>query len=92
VTWPGSWAGRVLQWLWPAPGSTATTYPKPRPREFEKFLECYFCGSKEFHEGPSGGASMNVTCAGCGARFNIALVPGGPLFQEELSPPKPRNT
>jgi len=34
---------------------------------------CPDCGSGKFKEGPSGGMSTNVKCAGCGHWFNLAL-------------------
>ena len=34
---------------------------------------CPDCGSGKFMEGPSGGMSTNVKCAGCGHWFNLAL-------------------
>src|SRR5262245_30469639 len=69
------------------PRSVPGRYPKPKPKELAWFRECYFCGSQAYYEGPSGGLSMNITCAGCGARFNVAFLPNGIAFQEELSGP-----
>ncbi len=43
---------------------------------FEKHNCCPDCGSDSFYEGPSGGGAQNVSCAGCGHRFNLGL----PLF------------
>ena len=60
---------------------------KPHGSRVSRFTKCSFCGSGEFYEGPQGGAAMNVTCAGCGARFNIGLVPGGPVLLDTLSGP-----
>lgn len=34
---------------------------------------CPDCGSTSFYEGPSGGISTNVMCAGCKHRFNFSL-------------------
>lgn len=31
---------------------------------------CPDCGSEKFYEGPSGGMSINIKCAGCGSWFN----------------------
>jgi len=47
---------------------------------FLKYNACPDCGSESFHEGPSGGMSQNVTCAGCKHRFNLAL----PVFIERI--------
>lgn len=44
---------------------------------------CPFCGASEWLEGPSGGASTNFQCEGCGARYNLAFG-GGSLFLAEL--------
>jgi uncharacterized protein (DUF983 family) len=41
---------------------------------------CPDCGRSRFLRGPSGGLSVNVECAACGQRFNIALAPGGDLM------------
>jgi len=99
--WHRLWHGRPLQARWPlsAPPpvpqipdqSTGPKrgYPKPRPRELAPFSECYHCGSTGYYEGPTGGLSMNITCSGCGARFNVCFLPDGIYFQEELSGPKP---
>ena len=49
----------------------------------DAFLEhncCPDCGSQKFAEGPSGGMSQNVQCAGCNHWFNLAL----PLFIERI--------
>jgi len=71
-------------WISPPPKDI---YPKPKPKEFDKFNECYYCGCTSYYEGASGGASMNITCADCGARFNIYILPDGIHFGEELEPP-----
>jgi len=47
---------------------------------FLKYNACPDCGSEKLYEGPCGGASQNVTCAGCGHRFNLGL----PLFIERI--------
>jgi len=44
---------------------------------------CPDCGSKTFHEGPAGGASVNVQCSECGHWFNMAL----PLFVDRIHLP-----
>jgi len=40
------------------------------------------CGSSEAYEGPSGGVSTNIECAGCGQRWNVARW-GGRVFHAE---------
>ena len=47
---------------------------------FQKHRCCPDCGSKEFFDGPSGGAAINIKCAGCGHWFNNAL----PLFVQRI--------
>jgi hypothetical protein len=48
-------------------------------REFVKWVEfgvCPDCASTDqWQEGPSGGSCMNIRCAGCGSKFNIAIPP-----------------
>ena len=51
------------------------------------FRKCSFCGWDRFYEGPSGGLSQNMTCSRCGARFNIGLLPDGPILLNTLSGP-----
>lgn len=58
----------------------------------EKILRrgrCPDCGRDKFREGPSGGMSLNIECAGCGSRFNV-----DPVFTPERisdrSPGRPR--
>jgi len=61
---------------------------------------CPDCGGDDFREGPSGGMSTNIMCAGCGARFNMSpfgaerigdpVVPVGclpALFEEDVQTP-----
>jgi rRNA maturation protein Nop10 len=50
---------------------------------FLKYKCCPDCGSKTYHEGPAGGASINIQCDGCGHNFNMAL----PLFVERINIP-----
>jgi hypothetical protein len=40
---------------------------------FMEYNACPDCGSTKFMEGPSGGMSTNVKCAGCGHWFNMSL-------------------
>jgi len=47
---------------------------------FLKYNACPDCGSEKLYEGPSGGMSQNVTCAGCEHKFNLAL----PVFIERI--------
>ena len=35
-------------------------------------LKCPDCASTGFYDGPCGGASQNISCAGCGSRFNTS--------------------
>jgi hypothetical protein len=53
----------------------------------DAFTGCTFCSHDRFYEGPSGGAAQNITCAQCGARFNIGLLPDGPILLDVLSGP-----
>ncbi len=45
------------------------------------FKACPDCGSTKFYEGPHGGMSVNIKCAGCGHRFNVM----GPFGVERIS-------
>lgn len=45
--------------------------PTVEQRAFYGLHQMPCCGAGEFHPGPQGGMSMNVTCCGCGARWNI---------------------
>jgi len=38
----------------------------------EKKMPC--CGCEDFIEGPSGGMSINILCANCGAKFNMTPI------------------
>jgi hypothetical protein len=40
--------------------------------ELEIKHRCPFCRKNNFREGPSGGISVNIYCANCGAGFNIS--------------------
>jgi hypothetical protein len=53
------------------------------------FRQCPHCGSWHFLPGPTAGLSENVECEGCGARFNVAYLPGGPFLDREIRPPDP---
>jgi len=56
---------------------------------FTPFRECPHCGSTLFLPGPRGGASMNVTCAECLARFNVVMSKQAPIkLIEHLSGPR----
>lgn len=37
---------------------------------------CPDCGGSEFLDGPRGGLSRNMSCAGCGSEYNIARYEG----------------
>jgi hypothetical protein len=60
---------------------------KPSDQEItdymRKYNRCPDCGCDGFLEGPSGGLSQNVECAGCGARFNMM----GPFGVERIGEP-----
>jgi hypothetical protein len=43
--------------------------------------KCPDCGAGKFWEGPSGGMSVNITCCGCGHKFNNSM----PLAFERIS-------
>ena len=47
---------------------------------FNEIKGCPDCGSKSFYEGPSGGMSQNMKCAGCSHWFNLGL----PLFVQRI--------
>lgn len=46
----------------------------------QTYRRCPDCGSEHIVEGPSGGASTNVKCTGCGHYFNLGI----PLFVERI--------
>jgi hypothetical protein len=37
---------------------------------------CPDCGRFDFLRGPAGGLSVNIECAACGSRFNVARIRG----------------
>jgi len=41
---------------------------------FNEHRCCPDCGTKEFYEGPRGGMSTNIKCAGCSHKFNRSPV------------------
>ena len=43
----------------------------PLIRDFYGKNKMPCCGSISYYEGPTGGASMNITCTECKKRFNI---------------------
>ena len=47
---------------------------------FNEHKACPDCGSSQFYEGPSGGMTTNMKCAGCGHWFNVGL----PLFVQRI--------
>jgi hypothetical protein len=55
-----------------------------RERAAIKNSQCPDCGSKEFIQGPSGGMTVNVECAGCGSKFNVGSI-NGTVFGERIS-------
>lgn len=69
-------------------------YPDLTPDQHTALLNdtCPDCGSKTWEHGPRAGYSQNFTCAGCGARFNVAkfirYVDGQRIgFTERVSAP-----
>jgi len=42
------------------------------------------CGSTKFYEGPRGGACINVECAKCCHRWNIAIIDGSLYIVNDL--------
>ena len=50
---------------------------------------CPDCQSRDIIPGPRGGLSQNVTCGGCGARFNVAKFEGRVFFVERIDRPGP---
>ena len=42
-------------------------------KHIEDHGTCPDCGSGQFWEGPSGGLSVNITCCGCGHKFNNSM-------------------
>lgn len=46
-------------------------------------LVCPKCEGDEFYKGPEGGATMNVKCANCGHRMNVAFTGHGFLIINE---------
>jgi hypothetical protein len=42
-------------------------------KHMEIHRKCPDCGSSQFFEGPSGGMSMNISCCGCGHKFNNSM-------------------
>lgn len=51
---------------------------------FQIHRNCPDCGSKSFLEGPSGGMSTNMKCAGCDSEFNISMWVGDIMFVERI--------
>lgn len=52
--------------------------------ELKTQLECPRCKGKEFQLGPRGGAARNIRCV-CGCELNVAKLPDGRFFIEELT-------
>jgi ribosomal protein S27E len=50
---------------------------------------CPDCGGRQIIPGPRGGLSQNLTCGGCGSRFNVAKYQGQVFFAERLDTPGP---
>ncbi len=63
-----------------ATGESTPVSESPEGKMWAK-IEAGVCPScmdtnAKFREGPSGGMSVNISCAGCGARFNVTPVIG----------------
>jgi len=51
---------------------------------------CPDCGGLVFLPGPRGGAAVNISCADCGSRFNVAAPDYGVIFYaERIGKPHP---
>lgn len=46
---------------------------------------CPDCGAGGFLRGPAGGMNVNIECAGCGSRFNVAHVEGELIHAERIN-------
>ncbi len=46
------------------------TEAEPEPEGEQNNIRCPNCGNTKWYEGPSGGMSVNIKCAGCGLWFN----------------------
>jgi hypothetical protein len=46
--------------------------------------QCPFCHCRTFYDGPRGGASQNIMCAGCGSIFNLPDRLHYPPFMGQL--------
>lgn len=46
---------------------------------------CPDCGADQFRRGPAGGASVNIECAGCGARFNVCSYAGQLILAQRIA-------
>jgi ribosomal protein S27E len=44
---------------------------------------CPDCGGTQIEVGPSGGISHNVTCVGCGSRFNLHVAYGHGIIRAD---------
>lgn len=42
---------------------------------------CPDCHGTQWLEGPEGGLCINLKCPTCGARINVARIPGVPLYE-----------
>ncbi|HXV27104.1 MAG TPA: hypothetical protein VD862_03740 [Candidatus Paceibacterota bacterium] len=67
-------------------GRTELTASERRYIEVTKG-KCPDCDGGKLLQGPEGGACMNVLCAGCGAKFNLAFGFGGILFGSRIGEP-----
>lgn len=47
-----------------------------------KKKNCPYCGGR-LYDGPTAGLSVNFICDGCGARLNLAIIPGHGIWKGE---------
>jgi hypothetical protein len=58
--------------------------------ELEKMSagRCPDCDHKGFRVGPKGGASINIECCGCGARYNVTNIGWNIVLGQRISAAK----
>lgn len=60
------------------------TEPTDRVLQALSAGECPDCGGMEFLRGPSGGVAVNIKCARCQSKFNVAETETGLFFAERI--------
>lgn len=79
------WFEKLRLWMNPpAARSGPITDPVELRDWFEDNFSCPDCKSEHFLEGPSGGISTNIQCAGCGNEFNVAIAMGQIISVERI--------